>query len=591
METQDLQKDGQPEVVVVDDSLESLQLLTDILTHQGYKVRPTTNGRFALLSIEKKRPDLIVLDVNMPDMNGYEVCSRLKSNKHTKHIPVLFISAHNETQEKVKGFELGAVDFITKPFEPEEVSVRVKTHLHLRDLNEKLEHQVYLRTKELEEINNKLQLEIEERKQTEKELLCNRKELKNQIEEFQNLNEVHLVQNKELKKTLEELRKTNKQLVGARSKAEESDKLKSAFLANMSHEVRTPMNGILGFASLLKDSALSKKEQIEYIEIIQKNSKRLLNVIEDLIDISKIESDQIDIKLLPTSLNKVFSDLYLIYKQPIECKGLEIRNNTSSKIKDCVIYTDQAKLTQVLSNLLSNAVKYTKCGYIEFGYSFERNDVLFYVRDSGIGIPQGLEKTIFERFRQADLSPFSEAEGSGLGLSISKAFVEKMGGKIGVKSQVGQGSEFYFTLPFIEEAKDIVENEMKIRAGGEADFSGITVLVAEDDEASYALLRKILSQMNIKTLHAINGEEAIELCGQEPEPQLVLMDLKMKGMDGLTATRQIKRTKPDLPVIVQTAYTLTVDRNAALSSGCDDYLEKPIKKEELISCIEKYVVR
>ncbi len=384
------------------------------------------------------------------------------------------------------------------------------------------------------------------------------------------------------------IKKAEIELTQAKEKAVESDKLKTAFLANMSHEIRTPMNGILGFADLLKSPDLTLTQKEKYIDLIEQSGLRMLNIISDLIDISKIETGQIEINEETININKLLEELYAFFKPQAEKQKLTINYYTVNHIPDGEIISDKIKLTQVLTNLIGNAFKFTKRGQIDFGYAVDENRLQFYVKDTGNGISAAFREKMFDRFTQENLTPTNSTEGSGLGLAISKAFIEILGGNIWVESEIGKGSSFYFTLPYkkpykVEEIKDNVQAEH---------FSineDITILVAEDDEISYILLNEILSIDKIKLLRANNGLEAIELCEKHPEINLVLMDIKMPVLNGIEATTQIKNKNTDLPVIAQSAYITDLDKEKAFNAGCNDYLKKPIQKRELLSIINKYV--
>ncbi len=366
--------------------------------------------------------------------------------------------------------------------------------------------------------------------------------------------------------------------------AEESDRLKIAFMANMSHEIRTPMNGILGFSELLKDPQLSGEEQEEYIELIHQSGQRMLNLINDLMDISKIDAKEVKLQKTETSVNQLVRDVEAFFKLEANKKGLHLSCTAGLSDEESIIETDSIKLNQVLTNLIQNAFKFTSKGGIDFGYTRKEKCLEFYVIDSGIGIPAGKKEKIFERFHQADNSLTRNHEGAGLGLSISKALVEMMGGKIRVESVDGAGSTFCFTLPYspvhIPESVPSSSKEMNDEA------PSLTILIAEDDDLSTILLKRSLKGENINILCAENGWEAVELVEHHPEINLVLMDIKMPVMNGYEATRIIKKQRPDLPVIVQSAFTSKEEREKAYEAGCDNFITKPIKKSELLEMMQ-----
>ncbi|NTW84382.1 MAG: response regulator, partial [Chlorobiaceae bacterium] len=396
-----------------------------------------------------------------------------------------------------------------------------------------------------------------------------------------------------VKEDITEKKKLWNELVEAKEKAEESDRLKSAFLANISHEIRTPMNGILGFSELLKEPHLSGEEQQEYIELIQQSGERMLSLINDLIDISRIEAGETMLQIGETPVDKLLQELYAFFKPQAESRGLELKCFHGLKQHESIIETDRTRLNQVLTNLVQNALKFTAKGHIEFGYRKKGPYLEFYVEDTGIGIPPEMANRIFDRFRQLDNSLTRNHEGSGLGLCISKAYVEMLGGTISVDSVSGSGSRFIFTLPYNPPAASVSgKNELTEYTGvNTAPAPGITILIAEDDEVSKLLLIKTLKGENIVIYCAGTGTEAVETVRLHPEIDIVLMDIKMPLMNGYDATRKIKKIRPELPVIAQTAFSMPEDRKKARKAGCNGFLTKPVKKNELLELIGELLDR
>ena len=396
------------------------------------------------------------------------------------------------------------------------------------------------------------------------------------------------------KKTENERKKLTQELVWAKEKAEESDRLKSAFLANISHEIRTPMNGILGFAELLKTPELTQDIQKRYIQIIEESGKRMLNIINDIVDISKIEAGQMIIHLEETNVNLLLKNLLVFFTPEAHSKGLKLTVSANLPDEKVTIQTDHNKLAQILTNLIKNAIKFTNSGSIEFGYNSnfaETRHALslqFFVKDTGVGIPADQTEMIFERFRQGSVSLTRAYEGAGLGLSISKAYVNMLGGQIRVKSEIGKGSEFSFTLP-LNNAETTTTEATETQTNF-SDQKPYCLLVAEDDENSMLYIRTLLESEHVTVLESTNGKMAVDQIRKHPEINLVLMDLKMPEMDGFEATRLIKQLRPKLPVIAQTAYSFTEEKEKAELAGCDDYISKPIRKHALIEKIQHFLL-
>jgi len=380
-------------------------------------------------------------------------------------------------------------------------------------------------------------------------------------------------------------------LIAAKKHAEESDRLKSAFLANMSHEIRTPMNGILGFSDLLKEPGLTGDKQQRYIRIIEKSGARMLNIINDIVDISKIETGLMEVHLEESNINEQIDFIHTFFKPEMDRKSIQFFSKKSLSGKESIINTDREKIYAILTNLVKNAIKYTNEGSIEFGYNLKmesQTKVLeFFIKDTGIGISKDRKKAIFERFIQADITDKMARQGAGLGLSISKAFVELLGGKIWVSSEKGKGSTFYFTIPYKSESytkSDIPTFESD--EGEKGQIKNLKVLIVEDDEVSDLLISTMLEKISNQVLHSETGVEAIETCRNNPDLDLVLMDIQMPEMNGYEATRKIREFNKDVVIIAQTAFGLTGDREKSLSAGCNEYITKPINKLEFDSLIQ-----
>jgi len=386
------------------------------------------------------------------------------------------------------------------------------------------------------------------------------------------------------------------ELIKAKEQAEESDRLKLAFLANMSHEIRTPMNGILGFAELLKEPGITGEDQQEYIRIIERSGIRMLNIINDIVDISKIESGLVEVTISETNINKQIEYIYTFFKPEVSGKKLRFSYKNSLPSKEATLRTDREKIYAILINLVKNAIKYTQKGSIEFGYNLKSSDkagnpaeLEFYVKDTGIGIPVDRKEAIFDRFIQVDIQDKRAFQGAGLGLSISKAYVEMLGGDIWVESEEGKGSTFYFTIPYnVESEKDIVLNNRIAEVEAVNQIKNLKILIVEDDSISKLLITKAVSIYGGEVLKAGTGVEAVETCLNNPDVDLVMMDVNMPEMNGYEATRQIRQFNKSVIIIAQTAYGLSSDREEAIASGCNDYISKPINIDKLRALIQKY---
>jgi len=412
-------------IVAIDDNTDNLISLNALIDEAfpNAEFYMELNGEKGIELVAAKHPDVVLLDVVMPGMDGFEVCKRLKADNEMCDIPVVFLTAiKGDREHRIHALEVGAEAFIAKPIDEAELIAQIRAMVKIRKANadkrnenDRLNSLVYIRTRQLEK-------ELEDRKQIMADL------------------------------------------VTAKEHAEQSERLKSAFLANMSHEIRTPMNGILGFAELLELPDLTGEEQQEYIRIIQNSGKRMLNIVNDIIDISKIESGVMKVKIGESNLNNQMANVYNILKHEAEAKHLMFSYVNEFALNNAYIKSDKEKVYSILTNLVKNAIKYTDAGAIEFGYSLKAgtmekaSELLFYVKDTGVGIPKERQVAIFERFIQADIADVHAREGAGLGLSITKAYVEMLGGKIWVESEEGKGSTFYFTIPYMAEPGGVSEN-------------------------------------------------------------------------------------------------------------------------------------
>jgi signal transduction histidine kinase len=389
---------------------------------------------------------------------------------------------------------------------------------------------------------------------------------------------------------VQERLKKEQKLITAKEKAEESDRLKSAFLANMSHEIRTPMNGIIGFLDLLKEPDLSEENKTVYIDIVTKSGYRLLDTINDIIEVSRIETGELQVNPAVVNVSEILGFCSGFFRQQADQKGLKLVVDNKLPYGAATVVTDRNKLESIITNLIKNAVKFTSSGSVEFGCRLEEESLVFWVKDTGPGIAPDKTNVIFDRFVQADISNTRPHEGSGLGLSIAKAYVELLGGRIWVDSEPGKGSTFSFSIPL---DNGLQGKDTPMEKAGAIDYAEpeLTIIIAEDDYSSFLFLDKILSSYRAEIIHTTNGYDTIKAVKNTPEVSLVLMDIKLPGMSGLEATAEIRKFNATVPIVAQTAYALAGDRDMALEAGCNDYISKPIRREELSKLVEKYVLR
>ena len=414
---------------------------------------------------------------------------------------------------------------------------------------------------------------------------------------------------------IEEKEKKEIELIEARNKAEESNRHKSAFLANMSHEIRTPMNGIIGFSQLLKNFKHTDERQKKYLNMIELGGVRLLNIINNLIEISKIESGLTKMFEASCNVNEKIDYLYNFFKPEIENKGMRFFCHKSLPDSESFIKTDREKLYAIMTSLIKNAIKYSNEGTIKFGYHlniyngyndqdgtvtstgsmntppnmFEAPEMLFFVKDTGIGISPEDQKIIFERYTRVENTTIRDVEGSGLGLAIAKNYVEMLGGKIWVESELGVGSTFYFTLPYKYASDEIViPSSVKPTVIPEHLIKKLKILIAEDDDPSAMLTTEIFKKYSSKVFYAKTGLETINVFQSHPEIDLILMDIGMPDMDGYEATRQIRRLNKEVIIFIQSAFVFDSDREKAMEAGCNAFLVKPLNRNWLYELLKEY---
>lgn len=525
-------------ILIVDDRPENITALQMFLKRFNAEIVSALSGNEALTKTLDHEFALALIDVQMPEMDGYETVRLMRQVERTKYLPIIFLSAiYSEDHYQVQGIEAGAVDFITKPFPPQILLGKVKIFL------------------ELYEQKKKLELEIEQRKQTE---------------EF--------------------LRETEKELLKAKAKAEESDRLKSAFLANMSHEIRTPLNAIVGFANLLSENDMPQERKEQYLNYVYNSSNALINIISDILDIAKIEAGQLKINKTEVNINNLLHELWVTFKGELERRekqNIELNLNIPADGTSQIAFTDESRLRQVLSNLLQNAVKFTIQGSIEFGYVVKGNSLEFFVKDTGIGIAEDKIELIFGRFQKLHNEQVQNTSGTGLGLSIVQKLLELLNSNILVKSELNAGTEFRFSIPYLKEAeqKPILPVDEALISPENINWSSKSILIAEDEQSNYKLLEAILLPTKANIKWAKNGKEAVETYKQNDKIDAVLMDIKMPVMTGYEAYHELRKLDKQLPIIAQTAYAMSGEKEKFQAIGFNGYLTKPIVKKDLLKLL------
>lgn len=403
-------------------------------------------------------------------------------------------------------------------------------------------------------------------------------------------NDGNIIEIQAIGKDITSEKEIQNELRKAKEKAEESERIKSVFLENMSHEVRTPLNGILGFSNLLKTSFDSRSKMEEYIDLIIQSGEQLLSIMDDLLEISLIETNQLKLHFTNIYLPNVIHNLYDYISDKITGDGIQLNKNIPINGPN-FLYTDGIRLYQIFMKLLKNAIKFTKSGSVEFGYYQPgNNNIRFFVKDTGIGIPNEKKEIVFKKFRQADESSTRKYGGNGLGLSIAKALIENMGSKLQFESRPNFGSHFYFDFAINEISRKEAAHSEFTKAQRQFSLKGRTILIIEDTYMNYILLKEFLKSTQAVILPAHTGMDALKLMHDKPQIDLVLLDIRLPDMNGTEIARQFKKINPNLPIIAQTAFSIKSEKNEAFNSGCDGFLVKPIAKELLLEMVYECLI-
>lgn len=535
----------------------------------SYDIHYFEDGDLLLKHFEKwyskgNKVPLCILDMRMIRMDGMTTAREIR--KIDKNVHIIIVTAFSDISiDEIKNQLQRDIYYVKKPFNEEEILVLVKSLV--KNWNTKYE---------LQELKNTFSDQIKDLKKT----------VKKQEDIIKSNNEL-----------LENLQSEREDLLSKISEIDEKyldpKKLKTAFLLNMSHEIRTPMNAIVGFSDLLGDPDLTDDQREEFIELITNSGSDLLNLVDDIIDISRIDSgsftlskEKVDLKKLLDEIQRQYSDLLFRKKMT----RIEITLINELDVKNSRILTNEFRLNQIFTKLINNSLKFTKEGAIEFGVKRQDKDnLLFFVKDNGLGFSESKQSQIFDLFSEFDDSYTKKYGGARTGLYLSKKLAECLGGKMWIESNLGEGSVFFFTLPHETVAIESVATTLLTKKDYKFNWESKTVLIAEDVEFNYLYLEEILQRTGAKILWAKNGQEALYFFEKNEKIDLVLMDLQMPIMNGFEATSEIKRLYPEVPVVVQTAYTIDEEREKSIQAGCDDFLSKPIKPSDLYDTISKYL--
>ena len=532
------------QILIVDDAVSITDIIKALLEDSGYAALTCQNAADAVRVAIETRPDLILLDIMMPGIDGYTICAQLKADSKTKDIPVIFLSALNSSFDKVKAFKCGAVDFVPKPVQNDELLARVKTHLTISQLH-----------RSLMDTNRDLEAKIKERTQS----------LETENENLRHLNSL-------LEHTLVKYR-------DEKEKAEAAVNLRKDILEEIRHEFKTPLQSILGFASLLTDSNVPEQKVKEYASIIVKCSDFIGTSFDKIINYSLCASGGVKPKPENVNVSELLADVCT------ECSDFSRNKNITLLLNDLlesdnILFTDRKMLRSILQNLVSNAIEFTKEGSVDINASFNNGNFIFCVTDTGIGIHPEKIDIIFNPFAQKDGTNAKGYVFTTIGLGLVKSYVDILGGEIWFDSTPGRGTEFYVSLP--ADALRKPQKQEKI-------FENKNVIVADDDDMSYILLYEALKPTGITIKRAKDGKELFEMF-RKNHPDMVITNLKLPVMNGTEALKMIKSISPKTVGIAQMPYFSAVDKRDYSNSLCDDYIERPAKQEQIIEVLKKHLI-
>lgn len=502
-------------ILIVDDDALGLSLMKKALTRKEYKIATATNGKTALTKAFANNFDIIILDIKLPDISGFTICEKLKQHPATTNVPVVFLTGLNNHSDVVKGFEVGAVDYISKPFHAEEFNKRIDNHLKLRDYS----------------------------------------------------------------KNLEEIARIS----------QESKKNISTFISSLAHELKNPLNSIIGFSEILQGKSISEEEKINYLKHINNSGQDLLHLLNDLIDLSKLEAELLEVHYSNIYLNNELKDLHKNYSDKLfKIRGdkVSIELDLGNDDPKFTFFSDVVRFTQVFQNLIDNAIKFTEKGKITFGYRIKSSQrIQFFVKDTGIGMSEDQLENIFVEFELAQQKMKITKSGKGVGVALSKKLVQLLKGEMGVNSILNKGSEFYFNLPRISSLE--IESNSTIKEEDLYNWEGKKILIAEDVLVNYLFFVALFKKTKVELIHARDGFQVLEIL-KSNKVDLILMDMVMPEMDGIEASKEVRKMQLHIPIIAQTSMNERSDKDEIFKAGCNDIITKPIKPRILLNKINRF---